>query len=118
MEGYGSCESDSSDVEIDEGVEEKLVCLLCERISSSTQTFFDHLNSEHNWNLLGETEASVAILNNQYSWIAFVNWARSTVLFDYLQIIYCLPGFHRMARLFGHKRKREATIFAAIFTRG
>ncbi len=68
--------SGSSDVEFDGGDDpEVLVCLLCEKVTSTVQDFLDHLKNEHNWDLVQHS----SMFDDQYSWISFVNWVRTEV---------------------------------------
>ncbi|VDN14449.1 unnamed protein product [Dibothriocephalus latus] len=62
-----------SDVEFDEGYSGTYICLLCETVNKSADNLFEHLQTQHDWKILPEIDR----FKDQYSWITFVNWARS-----------------------------------------
>uniref|UniRef100_A0A0X3NRD4 Protein arginine N-methyltransferase domain-containing protein n=1 Tax=Schistocephalus solidus TaxID=70667 RepID=A0A0X3NRD4_SCHSO len=72
-ESSSSSVSSSSDVEFDEGYNGNYICLLCDTDSKSMDSLFEHLQTQHGWNILPE----IGRFQDQYSWISFVNWARS-----------------------------------------
>ncbi|KAL7055079.1 hypothetical protein AAHC03_024557 [Spirometra sp. Aus1] len=65
--------SSLSDIEIDEGYPGDYTCLLCDLINKSSDSFFEHLQTQHGWDILPEIDK----FKDQYIWISFVNWARS-----------------------------------------